>query len=274
MQKKRKNAFTLIELLVVIAIIGLLLSVVLPGLRKAKEKAQQVVCLSNLRQWGVLFTLYTQDYDGDMPIGWNGGTMWMTELMAYYDGADDLRMCPSVKKFLSEIPDWDDSSQGNDLTLAAWGIYGDEGFEDGVVPYWGKDGQFGSYGVNAWALNPLDEGVDGTYDTDPEWKPLYFRKMEVKNAAYIPLMSGAMWDGTHPLDTDGPPLKRGVQRDTSNMSVFALDRHRGGPNMLFVDTSCRKVGIKEMWTLKWHKQFDRSGWDGGWPEWLENFKEY
>ena len=274
MRNRPKKAFTLIELLVVIAIIALLLSVVIPSLKKAKEKAQQVICLSNLRQWGVLFTLYSQDYNGSMPIGWNGGTMWMTDLMAYYDGADDLRMCPSVKKFLSEIPDWNNSALETDLTLAAWGVYGDTGFLDGDIPYWGKDGQFGSYGVNAWAMNPLDKGVSGTYDTDPEWIPLYFRKMEVSNAAYIPLMSGGMWDGTNPMDTDGPPLKRGVQRSGSDMSVFALDRHNGGPNMLFMDTSCRKVGIKEMWRLKWHKEFDRSGWGDDWPDWLEGFKDY
>ena len=271
---KRKNGFTLIELLVVIAVIGLLLSIILPSLKKAKQKAQEILCRSNLRQWGVLYTLYSQDYDGSLPVGWNGGTMWMTDLMAYYQGADDLRMCPSVKKFMSDIPGWDDPTANLDLTLAAWGVYGKPGFMGGEIPYWGQEGQYGSYGINAWALNPLDVGVPGTYNTEESWRPNYFRKMDVKNTSQIPLMAGAMWDGTHPWSNDPPPLSRGVQRDGSNMSVFCMDRHNGGPNMLFMDTSSRKVGLKELWILKWHKNFVRSGWTAGWPDWMQGYKEY
>jgi len=59
----RIRAFTLIELLVVIAIIALLLSVVLPSLRLAKEAGKRVVCLSNQRQLSLAWTLYAQEYD-------------------------------------------------------------------------------------------------------------------------------------------------------------------------------------------------------------------
>lgn len=273
MQNGNKRAFTLIELLVVIAIIALLLSVVVPSLRMAKQKAREVTCRSNLRQWGILYVLYSQDYEGSLPVGWNGGTMWMTDLMAYYDSADDVRLCPSARKFLSDIPNWNNPALETDLTFAAWGVYGHPNFYGGTIPQWGQEGQFGSYGINAWALNPLDIGVPGTYDTPASSRPKYFRKMDVQNASQIPLMSGAMWDGTHPEDTDSPPSKKGVQRSGSSMSVFCLDRHSGGPNMLFMDTSSRKVGLKEMWKLKWHKEFNRSGWSGDWG-WMAGYKEY
>ncbi len=66
------------------------------------------------------------------------------------------------------------------------------------------------------------------------------------------------------------------------MSRICIDRHNGGINMLLMDWSVRKVGLKELWTLKWHRQFDTAGpWTkaGGvepedWPEWMRKFRDY
>jgi prepilin-type N-terminal cleavage/methylation domain-containing protein len=72
--RKVKLGFTLIELLVVISIIALLLGILLPSLRKAKEMARKVVCGANVRQQGLGMATYAADYDNKYPLatypGW------------------------------------------------------------------------------------------------------------------------------------------------------------------------------------------------------------
>jgi prepilin-type N-terminal cleavage/methylation domain-containing protein/prepilin-type processing-associated H-X9-DG protein len=65
--KHRKAGFTLVELLVVIGIIALLISVLLPALNSARQQAQAVQCMSNMRQLGLAFSNYVNDNKGWMP---------------------------------------------------------------------------------------------------------------------------------------------------------------------------------------------------------------
>ena len=66
------------------------------------------------------------------------------------------------------------------------------------------------------------------------------------------------------------------------MGHFCVNRHDGYENCLFMDWSARRIGVKELWTLKWQRQFNtRDRWTkaGGiqpesWPEWMRRFKDY
>ena len=61
---RKLNGFTLIELLVVVAIIALLVSILVPAVNKARQHAEKVVCMSNMKQLGFCNVMYTQDWEG------------------------------------------------------------------------------------------------------------------------------------------------------------------------------------------------------------------
>ena len=70
MRTLSRHGFTLIELLVVIAIIAILASILFPVFARAREKAREANCMSNLRQIGTALQMYAADYDEYLPIAW------------------------------------------------------------------------------------------------------------------------------------------------------------------------------------------------------------
>jgi prepilin-type processing-associated H-X9-DG protein len=162
-----------------------------------------------------------------------------------------------------------------------------EGTEIGVFMAWGYLLQAhwprpmkGSYGINGWCIDPQQghEPYSGRGGPDYFW-----RGPSVSGAENVPLFLEAQRYNGVPLCTDTPPVYSGEQWiNEVQMGQYCLNRHNGAAGCLFLDFSVRKVGLKELWTLKWHRNYQTRGpWTiaGGvhpndWPEWMKNFKDY
>ena len=271
---KRTRGFTLIELLVVIAIIALLMAVLMPALQRVKKQARTAACLSLLKQWSLWFSMYTADNGGYFMQGWKGtgkGTgnnTWCSALGAYHKYETDVTCCPNATKpWLDEVGDT--GLEGTYLgSTSAWGYWK---HEDWLMPL------KGSYGINGWCNNP-EPGYSrgGKPETD------HWRTTDVRGAGYIPLFLGAQRYNTWPEQKEEPPELDGQQRGSNHIRRVCLNRHNGFVNSVFLDWSARKVGLKELWVLKWHRSYNTAGpWTqaGGalpsdWPTWLKSFKDY
>jgi prepilin-type N-terminal cleavage/methylation domain-containing protein len=95
LSSKRFRAFTLIELLVVIAIIAILAAILLPALTRARDRAKQVVCMSNLRQLAYMYHLYNLDYNDHLP------TAAMLGYSSYRSISDPLSLCYYFSSYAS-----------------------------------------------------------------------------------------------------------------------------------------------------------------------------
>jgi len=116
----KRTGFTLIELLVVIAIIALLMAILIPGLRKAREQAKAVNCKSNLRQIGLAANLYAEDYDLYIPRGAAGRTKkaWYQIFMPFLAQQPIDKDYRSVKIF--RCPSYPDRRQTVCYVINGW----------------------------------------------------------------------------------------------------------------------------------------------------------
>jgi prepilin-type N-terminal cleavage/methylation domain-containing protein len=261
----RRKGFTLIELLVVIAIIALLMAILLPTLEQAGNQAKTVICQSNLQQWNVIWTTCFHDTDGTFPLT-NYFSSPGDELNWWYDyyiprQIKGIRFCPMAKEIAnptgqSTTQDWGGKS-------LAWGRLGTIGTKDYDL--------YGSYGL---MYSGYYRGYAPNFRETRETN-------DVKSPGYVPLWfdCGAPTLWFH--DQFPPPLSEPFVVK-SNSGSCIIDRHHGYINILFMDSSVRKVGLKGLWTLKWHHNFNTAGpWTiaGGvqpsnWPDWMRNFKDY
>jgi len=263
---KTRKGFTLVELLVVIAIIALLMSILMPALARVRKQAKAVMCMTNLKQWGSIFEMYAGVNDGYLVEGSYGMKeedrfkQWMDALRPYYQ-EHDLRLCPSATK--PKIVG------GEYLGLygaeIAWGIYPES------CTWWTK-GDYGSYGINGWVMNPSERDDLGWLPHEEFW-----RRIDVKSAGNIPLFIDSQHFDTYPTNYSQPPEFDGQPWEstssTGQMERVCLNRHDGYVNCLFMNLSVRKVGLKELWKLKWHQTFELNFSEPIWPVWMQGLQD-
>lgn len=243
----KNKAFTLIELLVVIAIIALLMGILMPALSKARKQARGAACLSQLKQWSLIWGMYFDDNDGRMPdvekgigldsAGWHRG-FWVSVLRSGWEKRPKLLQCPSAKK-----PNPDGSSHGG----PEWTYH--------MPRFLDVDGGLdASYGMNLFAcyISPGIGSLQGRKNSY-HWKNI----KRVRRAGEVPLFLDSMWRGGGPhwdgTNDIAPPSFNGDWQGAGHeMKHFAIDRHSKGSNVLFVDASARKVPVKQLWELNWH----------------------
>jgi prepilin-type N-terminal cleavage/methylation domain-containing protein len=276
----KPKAFTLIELLVVIAIIALLMAILMPTLARVKKQAKSVTCQALLKQWGHIWSMYCQDNDGYfcMPadptrVRWPRGN-WINALRPLYRTKAGILKCPMAVK----------PHHTRDLGHRRGGPFNTYQMGEGGVEFREEEA---SFGANCWIYKPRRDSADTIQGRPVIWN---WQSLDVRGGGNIPVFGDSMWRGGGPFYDGGAGSRRIIPPEFNGqwlgagyeMMHFAIDRHNGFINHVFMDWSVRRLGIKELWTLKWHKQFNVNGaWttagaaqQSDWPEWMRNFKAY
>jgi len=262
----KKNAFTLIELLMVIAIIALLIAILVPTFQKVRRQARAVICQSNLRQWGTVLALYADEHEGRLPILSGSTVLW------FFRGSWVPEGDPNRPRVFQKVV-----TKGIACCPMAVKIRPGpaSGFSGGMR--WASGSTF-----EAWKITSPPPPFRGSYGFNVTAWPKSIDTYLNRGQSNIPVILDSPERMGQHINTEPPPRweREGVKAIGSQ--TFCINRHNGHVNSLFLDWSVRRVGLKELWTLKWDEQSDTTGpWTkaGGvlpeyWPYWMRGFKDY
>ena len=231
MRTDSRKAFTLVELLVVIAIIAILAAILFPVFAKAREKARQSSCSSNMKQIGLAMKQYTVDYDESHMPYWYGaynGSVYLTmmDLLNPYTKNTQIWKCPSANQDVTQFGGAAGQYLSSNYCWPAWVYYNYWGW-NGVAMLSGFPGQVsstgyaGNYGGNIpMELTPNPSSACWLVEG-------YYRSYTVAGSSF------------------GSAASTGFSSTPSNQLFY---RHSEGQNVLFIDGHVKWVSGQKFMT--------------------------
>jgi len=231
--------------------------------------------------------MYAGENNGKFYTGCtDAGYWWLYQLSEKEQDwkQNETWFCPTATK-----PIYVENSSTPSPTLNiynAWGIFNTRnGMASATMSYGGKtyagneNGFNGSYSLNGYMLGIPSTG---TFEGGVPAKNGFRNINDAKNTNYVPVQMDGLRFDTWPLESQAPAAQEAAAWSSNNMGRICINRHRGFTDVAFLDWSVRKVGLKELYTLQWHKAWNMNGpWtqaggvdESSWPEWIRSMKEY
>ncbi|MHC4475424.1 MAG: type II secretion system protein [Planctomycetota bacterium] len=251
----RRSGFSLTEVMVSIAIVAMMTAILVPALDKAKNTVRATVCTSNLRQWGQIWKLYTDTHSffPDRSAGTSsnvGAVSWFHCARDYYTDTE-LLVCPMAT---------DTYNEGGRNPHMAW-----------EVTLKSSDYYKGSYGGSLWVANGCGSDCSPG-SSGPDFGRLCWRTPNAVGASYAPFLFCCQWKDVQPYPADEPlPYETDIWTPgpQNEMRRPCIKRHAPyNINILFLDWSVQSRTIKELWRLKWHREWPPDEPLPIWPDWM------